>query len=53
MQYIILAWGGASLPILESLAITQKVILKKQFRYSAHLIFYEFKVHDIRQLYST
>lgn len=45
----------ASLPLLESFACTQKTIIKKIFRkhlrFSTNLLFNEFKVHDIRQLY--
>lgn len=45
----------ATLPLLESLACTQQTIIKKIFRkhlrYSTNLLFNEFKVHDIRQLY--
>lgn len=45
----------ASLPLLESLAFTQKTIIKmifrKHLRYSTNLLFNEFKVHYIRVIF--
>jgi len=55
LQYGILAWGGASASVLEPLAVTQcsimKTILKKNQRYPTYLLFRDFPVPNIRQLY--
>ena len=51
----IIAWGGAYKSIIEPLVITQKAIMKaalgRRRRYSTDLLFDEFRVLDIRQLF--
>ena len=55
LQYGVLVWGGVSSNILEPLGTTQrsiiKAILKKPNRYPTNLLFSEFPVLNIRQLY--
>ncbi len=55
IEYGIVAWGGASPSVLEPLAVAQrsliKVLLKKDRRYPSTLLFQEFKVLNIRQLF--
>ena len=50
-----LVWGGASCNVLEPLAVTQraliKIILKKGPRYPTNMLFSEFRVFNIRQLF--
>jgi hypothetical protein len=53
--YGILAWGGASSAALEPVAVAQRAIiktcLKRDYRYPTDLIYQEFQVFSIRQLY--
>jgi hypothetical protein len=55
LQYGILAWGGCFQSFLSPLEITQKSIIKaalnKHWQYPTELLFDEFKVFNIRQLY--
>jgi len=55
IMYGILVWGGASLNVLEPLAVTQRAIirtiLKLGPRYPSGLILPEFRVLNVRQLY--
>jgi hypothetical protein len=55
LQYGLLAWGGASASVLEPLAVTQRSIIKtilfKNPRYPSHLLYQDFSVLNIRQLY--
>lgn len=55
LQYGILGWGGASSSILEPLAVSQrtiiKAVLKRNHRYPSALLFEEFPVLNIRQLF--
>jgi hypothetical protein len=55
LQYGILAWGGASAGVLEPLAVTQRAIIKtilgRDSRYPTALLYNEFKVLTVRQLF--
>lgn len=55
LNYASLGWGGCAKSILDPLAKAQKsllrVILKKPFRYPSDVLFEEFRVLDVRQLY--
>jgi hypothetical protein len=55
LQYGIIAWGGTYKTLLDPLVVTQKAIMKtalrKTQRYPSELIFDEFQVLDIRQLF--
>uniref|UniRef100_A0A1B6FP21 Reverse transcriptase domain-containing protein n=1 Tax=Cuerna arida TaxID=1464854 RepID=A0A1B6FP21_9HEMI len=55
LQYGIIAWGGALKSVIQPLEITQKCIMKtalrKDIRYSTDLLFDEFRVFNLTQLY--
>jgi hypothetical protein len=55
LEYGIVAWGGSSSAVLKPLAVSQKAIMKKilrrSARYPTQLLFQEFPVLNIRQLY--
>src|SRR5436190_18364200 len=55
LEGVIITWGGAYKSTLQPLMITQKAILKaalgRRRRYSTELLFDDFKVFDIRQLF--
>jgi hypothetical protein len=55
LEYGILAWGGSASTILKPLAVSQKAImkkiLKKSVRYPTHILFQDFPVLNIKQLY--
>lgn len=55
LEYGVLVWGGLSSTALEPLAVTQrsiiKTILKKNSRYPTDLLFQDFPVLNIRQLF--
>jgi len=55
LQYGILAWGGASTSVLEPLFVTQKSIIKiinrLNLRFPSELLFVNFRVLSIRQLF--
>ncbi|XP_039300244.1 uncharacterized protein LOC120355682 [Nilaparvata lugens] len=55
LQYGIIVWGGVSSASLEPLSVTQrtiiKKILKKEPRYPTSLLFSDFPVLNLRQLY--
>lgn len=55
LQYGILVWGGASSSLLEPLAVAQrkiiKLILRRNMRYPSNLLYTEFTVLTLRQLF--
>lgn len=55
LQYGVLSWGGATVGVLEPLAVTQRAIIKtilsRNRRYSSSLLYNDFQVFTIRQLY--
>lgn len=55
LQYGILGWGGAMPAVLEPLLVTQKLLIKtllnKALRYPTNLLFAEFPVLSVRQLF--
>src|SRR5436190_16040064 len=55
LQYGMICWGGTYSTTIQPLIITQKSILKaalkKPLRYSTNLLFQDFTVLDVRQLF--